>query len=110
MTAEAFLKRQAAESVVARRRREQWLRLTGLLPPEEREDAKLPEQKQKNVSEGYSAAVRKGGKPPPSDEESILPGTHRSRGGTWRRKKYPDGDAGPGWDNVVRAYEEDRDE
>lgn len=68
-------------------RAKQWLAATGLLPPDMRGWKGQPEEK---------------------EEPTIL------MGGCWfrekgARRKFPIKDEpDPGWDNVVRAYEEDR--
>jgi hypothetical protein len=91
----------------ARLRRSRWLRLTGLLPPEERGftprmdgDERPPQLDPECDEEQRLERMRR----QQADQEYVEPYPMKPK---WSLPATPD-DAPPFWDNVVRAYEEDR--
>jgi hypothetical protein len=93
-----------------------WLRTTGLLPPEERgfvprAEISPPTKEEMEQLKARLAAEEKARK----EAEALKPAVQKKgeddyqpRHPTWGVASITKGDAGPGWDNVVRAYEEDR--
>lgn len=83
--------------IQAQVRRAQWLRLTSLLPPDERGFVPRTQEPEDD-------------RPPPANPEpkrqEVEPYPH------WPKWSLPtrnwQTDLNPGWENVVRAYEEDR--
>ena len=73
------------DAIVSEARRQHWLKTTGLPPPDMRGFVPRTEDVHVSVYEMFSGGVGKG---------------TPTRG--WK------GDPGPGWDDIIRAYEEDR--